>query len=198
MDKLKKIAVVLVLVIVLGLLAVTFLLPQHVYVERQITIDAPRDAVFAHIGDLHKWEGWSPWYAKDPQMTLSYSEKPPEGVGSSYSWESEAQGSGTLTIVKLAPPISFEGDLDFGDMGTAKAYFFLEKRGEDKTTVIWNMRADMGKGPIGKLFGLTMDSAVGPDFEDGLQRLKGVVEASPNEASEPDSSPEPNVTPEGE
>ena len=196
MEKLKKIAIVGVIVIVLALLAVTLLLPQEVYVERSIKIDAPREAVFTHIGDLHKWEGWSPWLAKDPEMKLTYSENPAEGVGASYSWTSESQGSGSMKIVKLAAPTAFEGDLDFGDQGTAKAYFFLEKSGE-QTKVVWTMKADMGSGPIGKLFGFAMDGMVGPDFEDGLERLKKIVESSPPApAPAPTSTPQATPTPE--
>lgn len=38
---------------------------------------------------------------------------------------------------------------------------------------------DLGANPLARYFGLWMDGMVGPDFEEGLGRLKALSEAQP-------------------
>lgn len=180
----KKFGIIFVGALIVLLITAALFLPSEVPVERSIVIEGKPEAVFAEVQDLHRWEKWSPWYAKDPNMKLTYSESPAEGVGASYSWESESQGSGTMTITKVVSPRLFEAELDFGGQGTGTAHFWLEPMGENSTRVAWGMVAHMGNNPIGKLFGLRMESMVAPDFEDGLSRLKTVVEEKTGAESE--------------
>ncbi len=65
--------------------------------------------------------------------------------------------------------------LDFGDMGTAEAWWRLIPDGEG-TRVIWGLNTDMGAGPVGRWVGLMMDGMIGPDYETGLARLQAAVE----------------------
>jgi hypothetical protein len=165
-------------------------LPRIVPVERKLVFDTTPDRIYPHLVNLEQWQKWNPWSAKDPAMKITYGEKV-EGVGASYSWMSESQGSGSMTITKAEEPTLMANDLDFGDQGKAKAYFELKSVGDNKTEVVWHIDADMGGNPVGKLFGLMMDSMVGPDFEDGLQRLKKLSESE--SVTEP--TPEPSATP---
>ena len=41
-------------------------------------------------------------------------------------------------------------------------------------------QGDLGSNPINRYFGLIMDRMMGPDFEEGLNTLKGKVEAAGN------------------
>ena len=82
-----------------------------------------------------------------------------------------------MTISKLEAPSHFENDLDFGANGQGKGTFEFQAQGESQTSVTWRMNTNMGINPIGKIFGLFMDSVVGADFEDGLKRLRVVAEA---------------------
>ena len=161
------VAVVIVLLLLFG--------PKDVRVTRSTTIDASPEAVFAHLEDLRKWNAWSPWVAKDPEMKQTW-EGPESGVGQKASWESETQGTGTQTITKSEPPNRLETELDFGEMGTATSDWTLEKEG-DGTKVTWGLGMKIGMNPVEKFFGLMMDGLVGPDYEAGLANLKKVIEA---------------------
>lgn len=184
----KKLLLAFVAIIALVGIGAALILPREVPVERKIVIDTTPDRIYSNLVNLKEWQKWNAWAAKDPKMTISYGQKI-EGEGASYSWESESQGPGAMTITKVDEPNRMETALDFGDQGTATAYFELKSVGNGKTEVTWHMVADMGANPIGKIFGLMMDGMVGPDFEDGLQRLKKL-----SETEEPDPSPTPSTT----
>ena len=186
----------LVLLVVVG--AMVFL-PRFVPVERKLVINTSPETVYPHLVNLEEWQKWNPWGAKDPGMKISYGDKK-EGEGASYSWVSESQGSGSMTISKAVEPTRLETDLDFGAQGKAKAHFELKSVPENQTEVIWHMDADMGNNPVGRIFGTQMDAMIGPDFEDGLNRLK---ELSESEASSEaatarpvtEATPQPTTTP---
>ena len=194
----KKFIIAVFALIALVMIGAALILPREVPVERKIVIDAPAGQIYANIINLEQWQKWNAWAAKDPNMKVTYGDKI-EGEGANYSWMSESQGSGSMTITKVEEPTRVETTLDFGDQGKATAYFDLKSMGEDKTEVTWHMVADMGMSPIGKIFGLMMDSMVGPDFEDGLQRLKKLSESSeeptPEATTTPESTPKASPSP---
>jgi effector-binding domain-containing protein len=49
------------------------------------------------------------------------------------------------------------------------------------TKTTWRLTMDMGANPIAHYFGLTMDRMIGPDFANGLAKLKRLVEAMPDQ-----------------
>lgn len=169
--------IVIGLVAIVGLfLIVGFLLPRNVTVERDLVVDAPPEAVFPHISSLQAFAAWSPWGDLDPDMQVTYS-GPDTGVGNVMEWTSDHPnvGNGRQEIVEIVENEHVRTDLDFGDMGTAKAWWRLTPDGSG-TRVIWGLDADMGAGPIGRWFGLMMDRMVGDDYERGLSRLQAAVE----------------------
>jgi len=166
------------IVVVLGLVFVAggFLLPREVTVARSVEIDAPPEAVFPHVNSLKAGTEWSPWLSRDPEVLVGFS-GPDEGVGARLDWESEQPdvGIGSQVITASVPNERVETDLDFGQMGTAKAAFVLEPA-SGGTRVTWDLVADMGSNPVGRWMGLMMDTWVGGDYETGLANLKALVE----------------------
>jgi hypothetical protein len=45
--------------------------------------------------------------------------------------------------------------------------------------VLWGFDAEHGMNPLARWFGLLFDRMIGPDFEQGLAKLKTVMEAAP-------------------
>ncbi|WP_224816578.1 SRPBCC family protein [Hasllibacter sp. MH4015] len=166
------------LVALVAVLAVVgMLLPRQVVVERDIVIDAPPEDVFAHVNSLQAFAEWSPWGDYDPDMVVTYS-GPETGVGNVMEWTSEHPnvGNGRQEITHVVENERVMTALDFGDMGTADAWWQLAPDG-DGTRVVWGLDADMGGGPVGRWFGLMMDRWVGADYERGLARLQETVES---------------------
>jgi uncharacterized protein YndB with AHSA1/START domain len=175
MRILKNLLIVIVLAIA-ALAAGAYLLPRNVIVERTATVSAPPEEVFALVNSLKRSAEWSPWMGLDPNMTVTYS-GPDEGVGATMEWTSEdpAVGNGRQEITASVPAERVESALDFGDMGTAEAWFVLAPDGSG-TSVTWGLDADMGMNPIGRWMGLMMDRWIGADYEKGLASLKALAE----------------------
>lgn len=179
----KKILVGLGSLIVL-VVAVGFLLPSTVHVERSIMVDAPAAAIFPWVNDFKKSNQWSPWADRDPEMKREISE-PSFGVGATLSWESDQDdvGTGSQTIVESVADKRVVTELDFGEQGGGKASFDLVE-GDGSTEVTWAFHTDFGMNLVGRYVGLMFDGMIGPDYEAGLVNLKRTVESQPPPAPE--------------
>lgn len=175
-----KVIIGLLIAAVLIVLGVGLFLPNEYRVERSIEIEAAPEVVFDQVSALKNWTAWSPWMAKDPSIENSYS-GPEAGVGAKVTWTSEDSGNGSQTITFSDRPKRIETHLDFGDMGKPKADWTFEPSGEG-TQVTWGL-SGTASGPLGGYFAKMMDGWVGPDYEDGLRRLKKVVEGTSDDAA---------------
>ena len=172
----KKIAllVVVLLAVLLGFAATK---PDTFRVQREISIKAPPEKVFAVINDFHNWGSWSPWEKLDPTMKKTHS-GPENGQGSVYEWEGNNDvGKGRMEITETSPAAKIMMKLDFLKPFEAHnfAEFTLEAKG-DSTNLTW---ATYGPNPyFFKLISVfcSMDSMMGKDFETGLSNLKNIVE----------------------
>jgi carbon monoxide dehydrogenase subunit G len=165
------------LVIALAVIVVggAYVLPGEAVVERHIVVKAPPEAVYAVIGDLKRFNEWSPWADIDPATKYTF-EGSPLGAGQIMRWTSNDPdvGSGSQTIVAAVANVSTETELELGDMGKAKALMALAAV-DGGTGVTWSFRMPLS-GVVARWMGPMFDSWVGADYEKGLARLKGVVE----------------------
>ena len=147
-------------------------------VERTEMIEAKPEKVFPHVGNLKKWNEWSPWAKLDPDMETTY-EGEEGAVGSSYRWVGNRKvGEGQMTLKEVVESERVAIDLKFLKPFKSQNLTELELTpSDDATKVTWRMTGPqtfMTKvmGFIGK----DMDKMVGPDFEKGLGNLKKLVE----------------------
>lgn len=163
------------LIVLLGIVALAaifgFLSPRISHVDRSLVISADSASVFALVNSPAKFRTWSPWSEKDPNMKVD-AFGPETGVGAGFNWQSEVSGvgDGTWKVSDSHPYRHVGVDLDLG-MGIAQVNFHLKPMGE-KTEVMWSLDIDNGMNPFGRLFGMALDGAVGPDYEKGLQNLE--------------------------
>ena len=163
------------LVVLLALYVLTR--PDRIHYERSATIQAPPEAIFPRIDDLHRMGEWSPWEKVDPQMERSY-DGPAAGVGAGYHWKGNKDiGEGTMKITGSTPSrevlIALEFLAPFQASNTAT---FTLVPGAAGTKVTWAMD---GPNPLmSKLIGLVMnmDEMIGDQFRKGLDTLKEQVE----------------------
>jgi hypothetical protein len=199
----KKLLVALLIVIALLIVGVGVLLaiastkPDDFQVSRSTVIDAPASVVFEQVNNLKKWEAWSPWAKRDPNMKLTYS-GPESGTGATYAWAGNHEvGEGKMTITDSRPNEKVDFKLEFLKPfeATNTANFTLVPE-SDKTKVTWAMA---GKNNlVGKVIGtlMDMDKMIGGDFEAGLSSMKAIAEKEAASAPAPaPSAPAAPTTP---
>lgn len=169
----KALLALLILLALVGLL-----LPGQRHVERSIEIPAAPAAVWPWLAEPKRWEAWSPWYAKDPQMQIRY-EGPATGEGAGWTWASKTQGHGRMRFRQARVPQFLGYELHFEDTGMQSTGAFTLTPTSTGTRVVWSLDARLGLNPLARWFGLGLDGLVGADFEDGLSRLAKQVPAQP-------------------
>lgn len=190
---------ILYILVFLALLVLAgFLFPREVALERSVYIAKPPQAVFPYVNNSRNFNSWSPWYQLDPNTKYEYS-GPDEGVGAMMSWSSDNPnvGSGSQTITASEPYSLVRTELDFGEQGDATAEFRLQPQGSG-TNVTWQFSTDMGGGPIARWMGLLVKKMVGESYEQGLDKLKNLVESeapAPAPAEEIDNGTDTELPP---
>ena len=154
--------------------AISAALPKEYYVERTIVINADNKIVHDHIGDLKKWDAWTPWKTVDPNMVVVLGEKT-VGVGASQTWEDQT-GGGSLEFIATDPETGIAYDLYFADFPKVDAAMELYALPDGSTKVVWWMSGVVPTPIIGGMLAAVMDASVGPLFELGLENLKQVIE----------------------
>lgn len=149
-------------------------------VERSETIAARPAAIFDRVRTLQGWDDWSPWAQMDPDMTKTYDGEP-GAVGSSYHWTGNRKvGEGQMTVTASEPNKRIAIDLAFiKPFKSESVTEMLLAPAGDNTEVTWRMTGE--KSLMIKVFGLIgrgMDKMVGPDFDQGLAKLKRLVETT--------------------
>lgn len=179
---LKKILIGLGAVIVV-FVAVGFILPGNITIERSKVIDVPAPWLYDQIATPKKWNNWSPWHEIDPQGTKYTYGDIEMGKGAWYSWESANPnvGKGKMEFTEAIENQSLTATLSFEGTEPSVTYYKMEPA-EGKTKLVWGMNADMGMNPIARWFGLFFDGMLGPDFEKGINNLEAFYQKSKAEA----------------
>ena len=163
-----------------------YVLPQNAHVERVEIIKAAPDEIFTIVNDWTRFNEWSPWAQLDPNAKYTIDPlRPPSGKGARFSWTSEDPnvGNGSQEIVESEPFKLIKTKLDFGSEGSGYSTFTFEPV-DGGTRVVWAFDTDLGMNPVSRYVGLMFDSWIGKDYEAGLARLKALVEAQSNAATQ--------------
>ena len=167
-------------VLVIGVVLAAATRPAAFRVTRSASIAAPAATVFAQVNDFHRWPAWNPWATIDPAMKETY-EGAAAGPGAIYTWSGNGQvGAGRMTLVESRPGelirITLEFLRPFAATNTAE---FTFEPGDGHTLVTWSMSGE--KTFMAKAIGLvvSMDRMIGGQFEQGLTRMKSIVEGGP-------------------
>jgi Polyketide cyclase / dehydrase and lipid transport len=156
--------------------------PDTFRVIRSTQIAAPADKIFPLINDLHAQSAWSP-FEKDPNMKRTHSGAP-AGKGAVYEWDGNRNvGAGRIAITDSVPSSRVSLALDMSRPFAAHntVDFILEQKGAGTnvtgTQVTWAMQGRQHF--MVKLMSMfvSCDKMVGGQFEEGLGKLKTLVEA---------------------
>jgi carbon monoxide dehydrogenase subunit G len=165
--------------VVTAFMVIVSMQPADFSVSRSTSIDAPPEAVFAQVNDLHKWQAWSPWAKLDPSAKIEY-EGPVAGVGAAFAWSGNGQvGQGRMAITESRPHEMILFKIEFAKpmKATNTAEFTFRPNGR-QTVVKWTMFGK--KNFLCKAMGLVVncDKMIGPQFEKGLAEMKLLAQAA--------------------
>lgn len=162
------------LIVILALIA-----PKSYQVSRSITINRSVSDVYSYLRFLKNHDQWSPWQERDPDMKKTFTGNDGE-IGFITAWESDHKqvGSGEQEIMGLDENQEIRTHLRFLKPFKSQSDAFIKVKEENGGThVIWGF-SGKNKFPMSifMLF-MNMEKAVGPDFEQGLSKLKKILEA---------------------
>jgi len=174
-------AILLVLVLLIVLLLVLALVTKSEFsIEREVTINRPRQAVFDYLKLLKNQEYYSIWVMQDPTNQITYHGV--DGtVGFVAKWEGKKQaGKGEQEIVSLVDDSSLHVELRFEKpfKNIAQTYMIATDAGENQTKVKWKM-VGRNKFPM-TLFNLVADGLLGKDMDKSLIKLKEMLTTNRN------------------
>ena len=164
---------IILLIVILALIA-----PKSYDVSRSIEINrAPKD-VFESVRFLKSHDAWSPWSERDPNMKKTFTGTDGQ-VGFIAAWESDHKqvGHGEQEITGISDNNVLHTQLRFLKpfKSTSDAYVKVENV-DAGSKVTWGFTGK-NKFPMSiMMLFMNMEKAVGPDFESGLAKLKGILE----------------------
>lgn len=164
------------LLLLLVMAAVAYALPSTVLVQRSMVINAPEQDIFPYLNDFRKINEWSPRAARDPGMRFEFSGQP-QGVGARMQWSSDHAdvGQGAQEIVESEPGKLVVVNIAFDEGAPASARYELTPAGAG-TKVTWRRTAEVGNNPLARWMGLRRALRGDDDSDQGLARLKELVE----------------------
>jgi effector-binding domain-containing protein len=166
-------------------IAIGYLLPREVHVERSVQVSRPPSTVHVLLNNLRTFNRWSPWARRDPGMKVLY-EGPVEGVGAAMSWEGDPRlvGSGRQQIIESRQWSLVRSSVQMDQQGRAQMTFTISPHA-DGAVVTWAFDADLAAGQgffggvLARYFGLFFDQWIGGDYEQGLSAFKAFAESLP-------------------
>ena len=163
---------IVLLISILGIIA-----PKDYEVNREIVINRSLSEVFSYLKLLKNQDNWSPWATKDPNMKKTFRGNDGE-VGCISAWEGNKDvGSGEQEITNIVDNEIIESELRFLKpfKSTSDAHIKVSEA-DGGTKVIWGF-AGKNRFPISiMMLFMNMDKTVGKDFEEGLAKLKIILE----------------------
>lgn len=178
MKILKTFLILIVAILAIVLIVAAFANKEY-KVVREVTINAPKAEVFNYVKYLKNQNNYSKWATMDPNMKKDYTGT--DGtVGFVSAWDSDNKdvGRGEQEIIAIDPGSQIDYELRFYEPfeQTDFAYMSTEAIGNQATLVKWGFYGEM-KYPMNlMLLFMDMDEMLGPDLEQGLNSLKGILE----------------------
>lgn len=175
--KALKVLLGIVIIVVAAGAVLNFLAPKEMMVEREVTISASNQTVWANISSMEAMNTWGPWANKDPEMVSEYSGETGK-VGSRHTWDSQSEevGAGYQEIVAINDTMVKTALVFTRPWESTSEAWIKMKDAEDGTVVKWGFSGALDfPMNIMALF-MDMTSGIEADFDAGLADLKNMCE----------------------
>jgi len=175
--KILKLIALLIVGFVLFIFAASFMVGTDFSTERSVEIEKPKEEVFDYIRHLRNQDEYSAWAAMDPNMTQEF--RGTDGtVGFVSAWEGEETGKGEQEIVGIIEGERIDFKLRFFEPFESEAdvYMITDSLSENRTRVTWGLESSMNRPMNLMLLFVNMEEAIGNDYDEGLAKLKEILE----------------------
>lgn len=178
MKALKIIGLALAGIIAIALIAGLFIDGKY-SLEREITINKPKEEVYDYVKYLKNQNNYSVWAKADPAMKKEFTGEDAT-VGFISAWESEnpdvGKGEQKIVAIKEGERIDYELHFIKPFEATDYTYMITEALSDKQTKVKWGFNGEM-KYPMNlMMLFMNMETMLGPDLEKGLGSLKAILE----------------------
>ena len=178
MKMLKKILLVIAILIALPLIIALFVKTEYA-IQKEITINKPKQLVFDYIVLLKNQDHFSKWANMDPNMKKTY--QGTDGtVGFISAWEStnEEVGTGEQEIKKITEGERIDFELRFIKPfeATESAFMTTESISENETKVVWGFNGHMPYPMNFMMLFMNIEKMIGDDLQTGLDNLKAELD----------------------
>ena len=175
--KIIKLIALLLVGFVLFIFAASYMVDTDFSTERSVEIEKPKDDVFEYIRHLRNQDEYSTWSAMDPNMEQEF--RGTDGtVGFVSAWEGEETGKGEQEIVGIIEGERIDFKLRFMEPFESEAdvYMITDSLSENRTHVTWGFDSSMNRPMNLMLLFVNMEEAIGNDYDEGLAKLKEILE----------------------
>ncbi len=179
MKKILRVFGIVLLCFIVLVLLVAAVVKKGYTVERQVTLNKPKQVVFDYARYLKNQSQYSVWAKIDPNMKTEY--RGTDGtVGFVSAWDSQVReaGTGEQEITKIEDGKRIDYELRFYKpmKSTDNAYMSFDSVNDSVTNVKWGFYGKI-KYPMNlSLLFMNMDAMLGKDLEGGLNNLKSLLE----------------------
>ncbi|MBL8863105.1 MAG: SRPBCC family protein [Planctomycetes bacterium] len=172
----KVLTTIAILILVFVLIGALY--PRDFKVVRTVVVNADAAKVHALVGDLKRWDEWTPWKESDPTIVTTFGPIT-TGVGASQTWTGK-DGDGRLIFTKCDPTTGIACDMAFldGDRELPSKTWLSYAPAAGGTQVEWGIEGRMDIPVLGGWLAMFSGSMIGGAFEKGLANLKRKVEGS--------------------
>jgi uncharacterized protein YndB with AHSA1/START domain len=174
MKIVKLILLGLVLLVALALITGLFIDNDYT-VEREVTINKPKEQVFTYVKSLKNQNNYSAWALMEPTMKKEF--RGTDGtVGFVSTWEGEDVGKGEQEIKKIVEGERIDYELRFEKPfeAVAQSHMSTEAVSGQQTKVKWGFTGH-NSYPKNVMNGV-MKWTLGNSLQQGLDSLKGILE----------------------
>ncbi|TCC91961.1 polyketide cyclase [Pedobacter frigiditerrae] len=170
-------SILLFLAVLIGFfLFLALIIKKEYSIERDITINKPKEEVFDYIKIMRNQEMYNVWVMKDPNVKLVYTGT--DGTeGFTCAWEGNKQaGKGEQEFKKIEDGNSLNIELRFEKPfeSTSQTYLFTKAVGANQTNLKWQM-IGKNKFPM-NLMNIIIDGLLGKDLAKSLENVKQILE----------------------
>ena len=178
MKILKIIGLSIAGVIALALIVALFVSSKY-QIEREVTINKPKQQVFGYVKYLKNQNEFSVWAKIDPGMKTEFrGEDGTEGFVSAWDSQNPKAGKGEQKIVKISGEDRIDYEIHFIKPmeSTDYAYMTFGAVNDSTTKVNWVFHGQMSYPMNLMCLFMDFEKMLGPDLQNGLNNLKGILE----------------------